>query len=137
MSLKNFPLAEALVGTVAGAVDGFVSSSDVNAGRTKWQHRRAVWVQGGMLAAGVGGSFVGLSTKYTEPLIGAAAVLGAREIAFNMAQKGQATPMTAWGRSVSSGAQAPHLAAAAAYNPSGLPAAAPAHQFVQSVSSLG
>lgn len=91
----EFPFIPLLISAGAGGIDAVVASSDLNAGRTALLKQRAVWVQGGLLVGGLAGEFMGLDADYTEPLMGTAIALIARELAFKAAQSGRGTAAVA------------------------------------------
>jgi|HubBroStandDraft_4_1064222.scaffolds.fasta_scaffold06260_3 hypothetical protein len=108
----KFPIAPLLISVGAAAADGWVASTDVNAGRTQISKQRTLWLQGALVAAGLVGEFANVDEEYTEPLMFTGAALFSREIAFHLAQSGRTSPVPAQGMARSFVPAAPQMQAA-------------------------
>ena len=93
---STFPFVPLAESVAIAAVDGVLSSSDMNAGRTTLQSQRAAWWQAGVLVLGLGLEVMGKAKPYiTEPMLFTPAALFTREMAFKFSQNGRATPIAA------------------------------------------
>lgn len=88
----EFPVFGLATSVGLAAVDGVVSSSDTNAGRTSVQHQRTTWVQGGAALLGVVGEFAWPHlVEINDSLVTTAVALFTRNVAFRMAQGSAST----------------------------------------------
>lgn len=93
---STFPFVPLAESVAIAAVDGVLSSSDMNAQRNTLQTQRAAWWQAGVLGLGLILEVTGKAKAYiTEPMLFTPAALFTREMAFKLSQKSQATPIPA------------------------------------------